>query len=168
MEVFYQVKEINNFLAKGNSFNDFAFIPTMGNLHEGHLSLIKAASSKFNNIIVSIFINPAQFGKDEDFDRYPRTREQDIEIIKSLSCVDVIFIPSKQELYPFGVDGAAKISIDPLSRELCGNTRHGHFEGVLTVVLRLLNLFSPKAIYLGKKDYQQYILIKQMLSLIHI
>mgnify|MGYP001146306743 FL=1 len=138
-----------------------ALIPTMGNLHDGHLSLIKLAKLKSSKTITTIFINPLQFGNNEDFDKYPKTHELDIEKLEKEQC-DVLFIPvNKDEVFP--PPGEIKnIDSGMLGRDLCGKIRPGHFDGVLTVVNRIFELINPDIAIFGAKDYQQQILIKKM------
>lgn len=138
-----------------------ALIPTMGNLHDGHLSLIKLAKLKSSKTITTIFINPLQFGNNEDFDKYPKTHELDIEKLEKEQC-DVLFMPvNKDEVFP--PPGEIK-NIDScvLGKDLCGKIRPGHFDGVLTVVNRIFELINPDIAIFGAKDYQQQILIKKM------
>ncbi|MBF0383632.1 MAG: pantoate--beta-alanine ligase [Magnetococcales bacterium] len=135
------------------------FIPTMGALHEGHLSLVREARKSCSQTIVSIFVNPTQFGPGEDFDQYPRTFVEDKALLEDISC-DAIFLPSPEVIYPPG--GQTFITVEPLASQLCGASRPGHFQGVATVVTILLNLVRPHAAYFGVKDYQQLTLIKQM------
>ena len=138
-----------------------ALIPTMGNLHDGHLSLIKLAKLKSSKTITSIFINPLQFGNNEDFDKYPKTHELDIEKLEKEQC-DVLFMPfNKDEVFP--PPGEIKnIDSGVLGKDLCGKIRPGHFDGVLTVVNRIFELINPDIAIFGAKDYQQQILIKKM------
>jgi len=138
-----------------------ALIPTMGNLHDGHLSLIKLAKLKSSKTITTIFINPLQFGNNEDFDKYPKTHELDIEKLEKEQC-DVLFMPvNKDEVFP--PPGKIKnIDSGMLGRDLCGKIRPGHFDGVLTVVNRIFELINPDIAIFGAKDYQQQILIKKM------
>jgi pantoate--beta-alanine ligase len=138
-----------------------ALIPTMGNLHDGHLSLIKLAKLKSSKTITTIFINPLQFGNNEDFDKYPKTHELDIEKLEKEQC-DVLFMPvNKDEVFP--PPGEIKnIDSGMLGKDLCGKIRPGHFDGVLTVVNRIFELINPDIAIFGAKDYQQQILIKKM------
>ena len=138
-----------------------ALIPTMGNLHDGHLSLIKLAKLKSSKTITTIFINPLQFGNNEDFDKYPKTHELDIEKLEKEQC-DVVFMPiNKDEVFPS--PGEIKnIDSGLLGKDLCGKIRPGHFDGVLTVVNRIFELINPDIAIFGAKDYQQQILIKKM------
>lgn len=137
------------------------FVPTMGFLHKGHLSLMKQAKKECDIVVVSIFVNPTQFGPNEDFDRYPRNLEMDKSLCESEG-VDIIFYPDKSEIYPN--EYQTFINVTNISKGLCGAKRLNHFEGVATVVTKLFNIVSPHKSYFGKKDYQQYLLIKQMVS----
>ena len=143
-----------------------ALIPTMGNLHDGHLSLIKLAKLKASKTITTIFINPLQFGKNEDFKKYPRTEKLDIEKLKKEHC-DILFIPrSGQEVFS-KIKKVKSLDSGSLGSELCGKIRPGHFDGVLTVVNRLFELINPDVAVFGAKDYQQQILIKKMAKSLH-
>ncbi len=135
------------------------FIPTMGYLHEGHLSLIRRSRAENDITVVSIFVNPIQFGPNEDLDRYPRDIEGDIEKLRALN-VDVLFLPSMKEMYPEGYK--TYVIVEGLSDKLCGAFRPGHFRGVTTVVLKLFNIVKPTRAYFGLKDFQQTLIIKQM------
>jgi pantoate--beta-alanine ligase len=145
-----------------------AFVPTMGNLHEGHLSLTRLAAESADVVMLSIFVNPTQFGPGEDFDAYPRTFDQDWARLDEAGTVAAAFIPDAAEIYPFGTQHAVRIAMPPLSRELCGATRPGHFDGVATVVCRLLNIVAPDVMLLGQKDYQQLVLVKHMITDLHL
>lgn len=137
-------------------------IPTMGNLHKGHISLLKESLKENELSVVTIFVNPTQFGKGEDFDKYPRTLEQDLQHIEKVATSPVIvFAPNdEKEIYPNGFSG--KVSAGKLGRILEGEIRPGHFDGVVTVVKRLFDIFKPDNAYFGKKDYQQFVLIESM------
>lgn len=137
-----------------------AFVPTMGNLHEGHLDLVKRAREHGKCVVVSIFVNPLQFGPSEDFDKYPRTLPADI--IKLEGWADVVFAPPVNEMYP--QQQTVFVEPPPISNELCGATRPGHFRGMVTVVMKLLNIVQPQAAIFGKKDYQQLHIIRQMVK----
>lgn len=140
------------------------FIPTMGNLHEGHLSLIrKIKELGATKTIVSIYVNPKQFGPGEDYAKYPRTLDKDIKLLEKLN-VDCVFCPSDKEIYPPNVESQLMINKLGLMYELCGKYRPGHFDGVLLVVSRLLNIIEPNIAIFGQKDYQQYVLIKNMVQ----
>ena len=141
-----------------------ALVPTMGNLHSGHLSLVELASRHADRVIVTIFVNPTQFGVGEDFEAYPRTLDDDRGLIDRSGRVDALFVPDVAEIYPFGTDAAFHLEVPPLGQELCGATRPGHFDGVAGVVLRLLNIVGPDLIVLGEKDYQQLVIIERMIA----
>ena len=143
-------------------------VPTMGALHEGHLSLIKKAKETCDKVVVSIFVNPIQFGPSEDFDKYPRTLDKDMELCNSVG-VDLVFAPTPKEMYGEG----NRLSNDTLTyvcppffyvNKLCGKTRVGHFDGVCTVVLKLFNIVQPNYGFFGQKDAQQVIIIKKMVK----
>ncbi len=143
-----------------------ALIPTMGNLHDGHLSLIKLAKLKASKTITTIFVNPLQFGKNEDFKKYPRTEKLDIEKLKKEHC-DILFIPRSGEEVFSKIKKVNSLNSGNLGSELCGKIRPGHFDGVLTVVNRLFELINPDIAVFGAKDYQQQILIKRMAKSFH-
>ncbi len=139
-----------------------AFAPTMGNLHAGHMSLAALGAQAARRVVMSIFVNPTQFGPSEDFAAYPRTLAADEELITAAGNVDLLFVPGVPEIYPFGLEQAVRIQLPPLARELCGASRPGHFDGVATVVCRLLNVVMPDLLILGQKDYQQFVLLERM------
>jgi pantoate--beta-alanine ligase len=141
-----------------------AFAPTMGNLHAGHLSLAALGARAARRVVMSIFVNPAQFGPNEDFAAYPRTLAADEALIAAAGNVDLLFVPGVAEVYPFGVADAVRLQLPGLSRELCGAARPGHFDGVATVVCRLLNIVTPDMLFLGQKDYQQFVLVERMMA----
>ncbi|HEX7028328.1 MAG TPA: pantoate--beta-alanine ligase [Gammaproteobacteria bacterium] len=146
-----------------------AFVPTMGNLHAGHLKLVETARAFGDRVVVSIFVNPLQFSPDEDFEHYPRTLDEDNRRL-SQAGVDVVFTPSVDVIYPRGLpNGKSKsrpvttqVSVPGLNRILCGAFRPGHFDGVTTVVAKLFNLVQPDLAVFGKKDFQQWVLIRRM------
>ena len=149
-------------LKKEINFNDnIGFVPTMGSLHNGHLSLINTAKKKSKKVIVSIFINPSQFNDKKDFDNYPRNLKKDILILKQLK-IDFLFLPNQKEIYKKKIN--KKIKILKNDKILCAKYRKGHFEGVLAVVQRLLTNIPSKNIFLGEKDFQQVYLIKKYLQ----
>tara|TARA_B100000575_G_scaffold267439_1_gene245550 strand:+ start:341 stop:1156 length:816 start_codon:yes stop_codon:yes gene_type:complete len=135
-----------------------SFIPTMGGLHEGHISLIKQSKKFKLKILVSIFINPKQFNKKSDFRSYPRNIKKDINLLKKLK-INYLYTPTYKDIYGFKTKN--RIFLDKFSKKLCGRFRKGHFEGVLNVVNRFIEIIKPKYIFLGKKDYQQLYLIKK-------
>jgi len=137
---------------------DTALVATMGNLHAGHLSLVELAGRHGRPVLTSIFVNPLQFGADEDFDRYPRSLEADCRLLQAAGC-DLVFAPTVQEMYP---EPQTYAVLPPLADTLCGAFRPGHFAGVCTVVLKLFNLARPRYAVFGKKDYQQLFLLKGM------
>ncbi len=146
-------------------------VPTMGALHEGHLSLIKKAKSECDKVVVSVFVNPIQFGPSEDFDKYPRTLEEDMKLCDGEG-VDIVFAPSAREMY-----GNNRLSNDTLTYiyppyfyvdKLCGKSRVGHFDGVCTVVMKLFNIVQPDCAFFGQKDAQQVIIIKKMVNDLNI
>ncbi len=136
-----------------------SFVPTMGYLHEGHLSLVDIARKDGDICVVSIFVNPIQFGPGEDYERYPRDVERDERLLEQRGC-DVLFYPSASEMYP--EDFLTRVRVEKLSSILCGKSRPGHFEGVTTVVLKLFNIVKPHVAVFGEKDYQQLVIIKRM------
>ena len=138
-----------------------ALVPTMGSLHAGHLSLVELAREHAERVVVSIFVNPTQVGKDEDYDEYPRTLELDKRRLKT-AAVDMIFAPDVETLYPFGPDKATTVSVPGLTENFCGATRPGHFDGVTTVVARLFAVVQPDVAVFGQKDYQQQLVIRRM------
>ena len=140
-----------------------ALIPTMGSLHAGHLALVELAREHAERVIVSIFVNPTQFGEGEDFDKYPRTLERDTLRLKA-TAADMIFAPEVDTVYPFGIENATTISVPGLTENFCGASRPGHFDGVTTVVARLFALVQPDVAIFGQKDYQQQLVIRRMVE----
>ncbi|GAB6034071.1 pantoate--beta-alanine ligase [Galenea microaerophila] len=139
------------------------FVPTMGNLHEGHLSLVERAKQQADKIVASVFVNPLQFGPNEDFDQYPRTLDADAEKLQQIGC-DALFAPSVQEMYPEG-DLQTRVCAAPsLANRLEGALRPGHFDGVTTVVAKLFHIVQPDLAVFGQKDFQQYLVIEKMVS----
>ncbi len=137
------------------------FVPTMGALHEGHLSLVRRAREDNDKVVVSIFVNPTQFGPQEDYSRYPRDLEGDAAKLKDLA-VDILFYPAVEDIYPEGY--CTYVNVEGLSEKLCGAFRPGHFRGVATVVTILFNIVMPHRAYFGLKDYQQCVIIKRMVK----
>ena len=140
-----------------------AIVPTMGNLHAGHISLVEAAREQAERVVVTVFVNPTQFGKGEDFDGYPRTLEEDTRRLRKTSA-DVLFVPSVATMYPFGIDNATRVIVPGLTEHLCGSFRPGHFDGVTSVVARLFALVQPDVAVFGQKDYQQQLVIRRMVD----
>ena len=143
------------------------FVPTMGNLHAGHYSLVALARRHVDRVVSSVFVNPTQFGPNEDFTRYPRTPDADTSGLQDAGC-DVLWLPDVAAMYPFGVDLAANIHVPGVSSVLEGAFRPGHFDGVCTVVSRLFNQVQPDVAVFGKKDYQQLAVIRQMVADLHV
>ncbi len=142
------------------------FVPTMGYLHGGHLSLIKKAKEENDLVIVSIFVNPTQFGPGEDFESYPRDLKKDSSLAQSMGA-DIVFSPSIEEMYPLGCSTYVEIEGD-ITKKLCGASRSGHFKGVATVVTKLFNIVMPDRAYFGQKDAQQVAVIKRMVKDLHL
>jgi pantoate--beta-alanine ligase len=140
-----------------------AFIPTMGNLHAGHMSLIEKGQSLCDRSICSIFVNPMQFGPNEDFNHYPRTLDGDIEQLEASGC-DLLYLPTASDLYPQGLDKISQVQVTGLTEDFEGAHRPGHFAGVATVVLKLFNIVKPDISVFGKKDFQQYRVISKMVE----
>ncbi len=136
------------------------FVPTMGNLHEGHLNLVREARKICDVVVVSIFVNPIQFGPNEDFANYPRTLEQDSQLLADVGC-DIIFAPSVEQMYG-NQPRLTNISVSGITDDLCGQSRPGHFDGVAVVVTKLFNIVQPKFAFFGQKDYQQLAVIRQL------
>jgi pantoate--beta-alanine ligase len=140
-----------------------ALVPTMGNLHDGHLALVDIARQNAERVVVSIFVNPTQFAEGEDFENYPRTLEVDKRKLRRAKA-DVLFVPEVETMYPFGTDTAASIRLPVLTDELCGQSRPGHFDGVTSVVSRLFSLVQPDVAVFGQKDYQQLAVIRRFVE----
>jgi pantoate--beta-alanine ligase len=142
-----------------NAGDVIAFVPTMGNLHKGHMQLVEDAKKQADRVVVSIFVNPTQFGVGEDFSTYPRTEKQDKEKLESLG-VDLVFMPSVAEMY--ATSNITTISVSDISEGYCGAKRVGHFDGVATVVSKLFNIVQPHKAFFGEKDFQQLAVIRAM------
>lgn len=139
------------------------FVPTMGNLHAGHLNLVTKARATCDKVVVSIFVNPLQFGPDEDLEAYPRTVEQDTAQL-SAAGADVVFLPSAKQMYPNGLENQTFVEVPGLSYMICGASRPGHFRGVATIVCKLFNMVQPNDAFFGQKDYQQLQVIRAMVE----
>jgi pantoate--beta-alanine ligase len=167
MQIIHTVSELRQALknqTQGNQ-SQVGFVPTMGNLHAGHIALVKTAKQHASCVVASIFVNPLQFSPTEDLSAYPRTPEADIEKLKAAGC-DIVFMPSVAEMYPDfdGKDLNQSMTIDPppIANVLCGATRLKHFAGVATVVMKLFNMVQPDVAVFGKKDFQQLFIIREM------
>jgi len=150
-------------LAQSKAKGRVAFVPTMGNLHEGHLALVREARALAETVVVSIFVNPLQFSAGEDLDNYPRTMANDQAALQAEG-VDVLFVPAVMQMYPRPADQQTRVEVPGLSSLYCGATRPGHFAGVATVVCKLFNMVQPDVALFGKKDYQQLLVIRHMVE----
>lgn len=159
MKIIHTIKELREWRKTAGKT---AFVPTMGNLHEGHLALVREARKRADSVVVSIFVNRLQFGQGEDFDKYPRTLQQDAAKLQNEG-VTVIFAPDEKELYP-NVEQRYNVEPPNLQNELCGRFRPGHFRGVATVVTKLFNIVQPDIACFGKKDYQQLAIIQGLVD----
>ena len=157
MKIITSIFELNKAI---KNFKNIGFVPTMGGIHDGHVSLIKASQKKKSKTIVSIFVNPTQFNKKNDFKNYPRIIEKDINLLKKLN-VHFLFLPTIKDIYGFK---AKKFFLNKRDKILCAKFRNGHFEGVLNVMNRLMSIIRSKDIFMGEKDFQQLFLIKKFLS----
>jgi len=157
------IRSIKDMQASSRQFRShgktIGFVPTMGALHEGHLSLVRCAKEENDVTVVSIFVNPIQFGPKDDFDRYPRDIKGDLDKLLPLG-VDVVFIPQVQDMYPGGF--STTIDVGSIGEVLCGVARPGHFNGVAVVVAKLFNIVTPHKVYFGQKDFQQSVVIKKI------
>ena len=163
MEIAKNSHELRQCLAGLSGDGTVAFVPTMGNLHEGHLSLVRQGFAMAKHVIVSIFVNPLQFSPTEDLEAYPRTLKQDLEQLAGEG-VALVFTPSVEDLYPSGLQAHTKVTVPGLTDVLCGRQRAGHFDGVTTVVCKLLNLVSADIALFGEKDLQQLLVIRKMVA----
>jgi pantoate--beta-alanine ligase len=162
MLVFSDIKSIREHLHphRGGA-QTIGLVPTMGALHEGHLSLVKRCKSQNDIVVCSIFVNPAQFNNQEDLDKYPRNLSRDLELLKSYGC-DVVFMPTVSEMYPD--PSVVRMEFGPLEERLEGAFRPGHFAGVGLVVSKLMNIIQPNTAYFGQKDLQQYVIVSQLVN----
>lgn len=162
MEILTGIKETKQLIKLKKELGmKVGFVPTMGYLHEGHLSLIEQAKKENDFVVVSIFVNPTQFGQGEDFDRYPRDLERDVQLAEKAGA-NMIFAPEVREMYPTGYQ--TYVEVENATKYLCGKSRPGHFRGVTTVVNKLFNIINPDKAYFGQKDAQQTIVIKKMVN----
>lgn len=146
-----------------NSGKVIAFVPTMGNLHQGHLNLVREAKKHADIVVVSIFVNPMQFGPDEDLDAYPKTIENDKRLLEELS-VEALFLPQASDIYARGLEQQTFVEVPGISYMICGASRPGHFRGVATIVCKLFNMVQPNLAFFGEKDFQQLQVIKAMVT----
>lgn len=168
MKVIRSIQAVREVLSKPREEgHDIAFVPTMGNLHEGHLTLVRQAKGLGTCSIISIFVNPLQFGVDEDLDRYPRTFSEDEQTLAEEGA-DYLFVPDADEMYPGRSHSQTLIVVPELSQILCGKNRPTHFHGVTTVVMKLINIVQPHIVVFGEKDYQQLTLIRKMVADLNI
>lgn len=160
MTVIESVAEMREFVAQvRQQGKKIGLVPTMGALHEGHLALMEEAKSSSDIVVASIFVNPTQFGPNEDYEAYPRTWQSDIDACKKIG-IDVVFRPPVAEMYP--QDWGTWVSVDKITEKLCGQTRPGHFRGVATVVTKLFNIVQPDKAFFGQKDAQQVVVLMKM------
>lgn len=164
MDICQQIEQLRTIVGGWRrSGETIAFVPTMGNLHQGHLSLVEIAQNKASRVVVSIYVNPLQFSPDEDFDSYPRTLEADLDKLRSMD-VDLVFTPDDSMIYPSGESRSTFVEVPGLSNIIEGEFRPGFFRGVATVVLKLFNMVQPDLAVFGEKDFQQLLVIRQMVA----
>jgi pantoate--beta-alanine ligase len=162
MKVAKTIKSVRNLVKAARSKGKkIGFVPTMGALHIGHISLIEKAKQQTDFVVVSIFVNPAQFGPGEDFEKYPRPLKADLEVCRKAG-VDVVFAPAQEQMYPR--ENLTWVNVERLTEQLCGRFRPGHFRGVATVCAKLFNIVAPDIAFFGQKDAQQAIVIKRMVA----
>ncbi len=162
MQVSHSIAEVRRLVAAWRAAGErIAFVPTMGNLHAGHISLIELAAQHGDRFVASIFVNPMQFGPNEDFNHYPRTPTRDETMLSAAGC-DLMFMPEVAEIYPNGHEFATRVEVPTLSDLLCGEFRPGHFQGVATIVAKLFNIVTPDVAVFGQKDFQQLTVIRHM------
>ncbi|MFP4465947.1 MAG: pantoate--beta-alanine ligase [Candidatus Goldiibacteriota bacterium] len=168
MKIIRSIQEMADFaadlnLSKAKKNRSIGFVPTMGSLHSGHMSLVENSAAENANTIVSIFVNPVQFEKDGDFESYPRDEKADIDRLEKDGKTKCVFIPSYEDMYPEGYASFVEV-MNNMTSVLCGASRPGHFRGVATVVSKFLNILNPDVLYLGQKDMQQAAIIKKMIQ----
>ncbi|MBF0478178.1 MAG: pantoate--beta-alanine ligase [Candidatus Omnitrophica bacterium] len=162
MIILRSISAVQKYIKKiKDAHKTIGFVPTMGALHQGHMNLVRQARQHHNKVIVSIFVNPAQFGPSEDFKKYPRQIKQDSLFLDDEK-VDAVFYPTAEMMYPRGY--LTYVNVESVSEKLCGHYRSGHFRGVATVVAKLLNIIRPDTIYLGQKDGQQVVVLERMVK----
>lgn len=164
MHVFHQIHSLREALAEQRRQGKrIGFVPTMGNLHSAHLALVERAREECDCVVTSIFVNPLQFGLNEDWDKYPRTLAADTAKLESVDC-DYLFCPDEKEIYPNGMAEQTRVIVPSMTDVLCGASRPGHFEGVTTVVTKLFNIVQPDLAVFGAKDFQQLAVIRRMVE----
>lgn len=163
MQIIKYVGELQNKLSAINKDNSIGFVPTMGALHSGHISLINRAKIECKYVVCSIFVNPTQFNDPNDLAKYPRPIEHDIEMLKEAKC-DILFLPPVDEIYPAGFNKDLNLKFGDLDKVLEGHFRPGHFDGMAQVVKRLLEIVKPNKLYMGQKDFQQLTIVRSLLS----
>jgi pantoate--beta-alanine ligase len=161
VNVINSISEMKDYIRSIPKISSVGFIPTMGALHDGHLSLIEQSIKDNDNTIVSIFVNPHQFGNNEDYAIYPRNIDNDLELLSHYN-IEAVFIPLENEMYPSGF--STWVTVEKLGDILCGKSRPGHFVGVVTIVCKLINLIKPNYLYLGEKDYQQLFILEKVIE----
>ena len=161
MQIIDSIKAMQEIGNNWDAGKRIGFVPTMGYFHQGHLSLVAEANKQSEITVVSIFVNPSQFGPSEDFDSYPRDMQRDLELLCNYK-VDYVFSPSSEQMYP--QDYRTWVEVEGISSILCGASRPGHFRGVATVILKLINILKPNLMFMGEKDFQQVTVLKKMLK----
>ena len=168
MKVVHTVKELRQAVSAARAQGQtIGFVPTMGNLHQGHISLIDTAKAKSGFVVASVFVNPLQFDDQNDLARYPRTLPEDSAKLEAAHC-DLLFAPSVEEMYPNGQAGMSKVTVPGVTDCLCGASRPGHFDGVATVVTKLFNMVQPDIAFFGQKDFQQVAVIRKFVADLNI
>ena len=162
MRLIKEISQMKDYRRKIKASQTVGFVPTMGAFHEGHLSLIRKACQQCDKVVVSVFVNPIQFGKGDDYQRYPRNLSEDISLSEKEG-IDVVFAPSLEEMYPRDYSTFVQVG-GPLSSTLEGASRSGHFKGVATVLIKLFNIVKPDFSYFGEKDYQQVLIVKKVVD----
>lgn len=164
MRLVHHISELRRLVAEARAAGQrIALVPTMGNLHAGHIHLVEQARQYGETVVCTIFVNPMQFGKNEDLDAYPRTLAEDTRQLQAARC-DILFAPSVAEVYPLGLEQQTVVSVPGVSARHCGASRPGHFDGVATVVSKLFNMVQPDTALFGLKDYQQFMVITKMVA----
>ncbi len=162
MLVFDTIKNLQQYLSSISGENSIGFVPTMGAIHKGHLSLITQAQKENNTVVVSIFVNPTQFGNQEDLEKYPRTLKNDLKLLESINC-DIVFTPNAEEIYRHNIV-SEQFDFDGIENKMEGEFREGHFDGVGTIVKRFFEIINPTNAYFGEKDFQQLQIVKKLVE----